>query len=257
MDKVKLKIISDDVLSVPFESKPKSAEFCGVYVDGTSNLTFDEIDPVFHSFRRFSQYEYPNYLFVSLYNNKDEIKRILKKYPYTYVYEIPPLYNPVEYNFWMINSCFRILPDSVDAMITHQSDGFLIKDGWEEYVKDFDYLGAIWKEPVKLKESIFNFPALTIGNGGFSFRRRSKLLDVLKLVERNGGQEIIKGICIDGDLKHNHMYVNEDIFFTYFGFGGGIFRETSEEQANNFSVEPIKLVDYWKRENFGFHKIDE
>ena len=248
--------IKQGILSQPFETRPKSNEFCSLYVDGTGNLTFEEADATFHSFRLFSNYEYPNYLFVSGDNDIKEIDKILNKYPYTFIYKIPKLKNSVEYNNWMINVCFKLLPQNIDGILTHQSDGMLIKAGWENYVSQFDYLGAPWREPIKLKTDIFNFPAVTVGNGGFSFRRLNKLIQVLNQIEKYGGQSIIKGIYIDGILKHNHMYVCEDILFVWLGFGFNIFAPVTDEEARAFSIEPIEFCNYSKKENFGFHKID-
>ena len=61
----------------------------------------------------------------------------------------------------------------------------------------------------------------------------------------------------DGERVIEGRYVVEDAIFSYFGFGLGIFKPVTVDESQRFSVEPIKLENFYKKENFGFHKIDE
>ena len=254
MDKNKLLNIYKDVLSIPLEDNPQSELFAGVFVDGLPNFTFEKCDAAFHSFRNTSQYKYPIYLFC--YDvNQYEADKINQKYTDVTIYGTPHLNNSFLYNEWMINKVFRYIDPKHENLITFQEDGFPIKSGWEEYCLNFDYIGAPWRDAVRLKENKFCLPETKIGNGGMSFRKLSKIIEVMDKVEAVGGQDIIEGMYLDGQLRQNNKWIPEDAYFAYFGFGLNIFKPVTVEQAKRFSEEPL---ENYKNEQmpFAFHKID-
>lgn len=262
MDLEKLKLIKEDVLKEELIPKKQSSDFCGLYVDGTGKLTFELADAPFHAFKAYSQYDYPVYLFVSITNDDKEIKKILQKYPNTKVYSIPALKNPIEYNQWMFNTPWFFLESP--STITFQEDGFLIQKGWEEFVTkgDYDFIGAIWKSDIRLLSDCFNYPATRFANGGMSYRKVNKMRQIIDIVNKNGGQEkVFKGIEIDGELKHTHWGLAEDIMFTWIGFGAGLLKTITKEECDKFSHEPIEFSLYMDKDNpnrpIAFHKIDQ
>jgi hypothetical protein len=87
-----------------------------------------------------------------------------------------------------------------------------------EYIGRYDYVGAPW----------YNNGQPEIGNGGFSLRRRSAMLDIISWYHYNGE--------------------NEDIYFAL-GCADGIHRLPSIDKAHAFAIEMINT-----RQAFGVHK---
>ena len=81
----------------------------------------------------------------------------------------------------------------------------------------YDYVGAPWKE------------INTVGNGGLSLRRKSKMLEILDKCE----------------YKNN---INEDIYFS-FACDGVTLNKPEYETSKQFSVETI-----YNDKSFGVHK---
>ncbi|MDO8611186.1 MAG: hypothetical protein Q7R95_11725, partial [bacterium] len=91
-------------------------------------------------------------------------------------------------------------------------------------------------------------------------RRRSKCLEVLDLVNKNGGQNIVKGLRLyeNPTRERAGAFLSEDSFFCYFGFGAGIFEPVELDFIDSFAQEPITMETYLnkeKRPNL-FHRID-
>ncbi len=262
MDIDKMKQIAAGTLSVPYEPKSKSNDWAGIYVFGDDKpFILSEHIHAIHSFFVFSKYDYPLYFFINQYRTEG-IKDLIGKYNNNIKFiPIPPLLTSFEYNYFMINKAWYLLPEH-QYCVTMQFDGWILKSGFEKAFEDGDYdmAGASWKEPIKIKESVFNFPATRMCNGGFSFRRPFKMLDVLYQIDQEGGQtNVVKGLLIDGKERHSGPYVCEDIFFNYFGQGLGILNVPTVEDANKFSLEPIPFKTYRDKErcSYGFHRCDE
>ncbi len=256
-----MKSIADDTLVVSYIPKPKSDEWCGIYVFGDDKpFILSEHIHAIHSFFVYSRYDYPFYFFINQYRTGG-IKDLIGKYNNNIKFiPIPPLLTSFEYNYFMINKVWYLLPEH-EKCITMQFDGHLIKEGYEEEFENgkYDFAGASWKEPIKIKESVFNFGPTRIGNGGFSFRRPSKMLEILDKVNQKGGQtEIVKGLYIDGKERFDGPYVCEDIFFNYFGQGLGVLNVPNLEDADKFSIEPIPFEVYKDKNKrpFGYHRCD-
>lgn len=258
------KKICDDILSYPLEQKEYSEEWCGLYVDGTSKLTFEQANPAFHSFRLYGKKKYPIILFVSLFNDKTELDKILSKYDNVIVWSIKPLESPEEYNEWMFNICFKLIWEKFEKIYTFQEDGFLIKEGFEDFFDEgkFDYIGAPWNVDHELISPYINCPKLRVGNGGCSLRLRSKMLECIKLIQvtYSGQHQVFKGIKIGGEIKQNNSWLAEDILFCTTGFGNNIFKPVAYNEARKFSHEPIDSKLYFDKENLerplAWHKCD-
>lgn len=259
MDIEKLNYIRKDILSCPLPHQAESNSFCFVYVDGTSNLTFEECNATLHSARLYSAFNYTIYLYVSVLNDKLEIDKIVEKYPNTIVYFINPLENSFHYNEWYFNTLFPSLPDYAERVFSIQSDGLLLKSGWENFVRDDSYIGAPWRAEIEIMTNEGSFKSKNrVGNGGMAYKRRSKMLKVLDYVNARGGQHnYFRGIKINGKLMQNNSWLAEDAMFSL-GFEIGIFKLVSEEKAREFAHEPLELETYISKINlpYCFHKID-
>ena len=77
------------------------------------------------------------------------------------------------YNNMLLSKWFWNKLDSENLLI-YQQDSFLFREGIEEFY-EYDYIGAPW-----LKEQTDNLYG--VGNGGFSFRKKSKMLECLNKI---------------------------------------------------------------------------
>lgn len=123
-----------------------------------------------------------------------------------------------QYNDLMMSE--KILNEiPTEVFLIVQTDSLICKAGnhlLEKFMK-YDYVGAPWKG------------SNTLGNGGFSLRRKSKMLEILKKCPPNGH--------------------NEDGFYSG-GCEGAIPFKPSAEEAEEFSVE----TTYNGKQPFGIHK---
>ncbi len=259
MDLKKLQLLREDTLSSPFVEKRKSDDFAGVYLHSNKPFVLNEHDAPIWAFYRYSAYFYPLYFLISEDAITDDFKELVQKYPTIKPITIPRLTNIYEFNNFSIHGLLHLIDPKHENLLYFQYDGWIIKPGFEELCLQYDWLGARWKEPIQVIENKFKFPPQLVGNGGSNFRRRSKCLEVLKLVERAGGQnEIVKGLRIDGLQRTIGPFLAEDAFFCHFGFGSGIFKPVSNEVADQFSREPITLEQYNEnpKPSYNFHRID-
>lgn len=259
MNKELLNLIKQDVLAVPWEKKPISHEFAGVYLHSNSPFKIEDHEASFHSFRVFSRYHYPLILFISPESYNSDVEKLVAKYDITVQY-IRTLTSIIDFNYFSIYELPYLIPEQYEHLVYFQFDGFLIKNGWEERTCGFDWLGAKWKNPVQVIENTFNFNSVQVGNGGCNYRRRSKMLEVLDLVKTHGGQDrIVKGIKIGDKVVNMGPFLAEDLFFCYFGFGSKIFTEVPNDYIDYFALEPITWAQYNQNPKpcYFFHRIDE
>lgn len=260
MDIAKLNFIRQDVLKVPLEEKERSEEFVGVMLHSNSPVTLQSYQPPIHAFRAFSQKNYLIYFFISNDAISEDYLRLVSNYRNIKTVIIPRLQDIYAFNNFSINNLLYLIDQKHENLVYFQDDGFCIAPGWEEKTKGYSWLGAPWKEPIEVLQSTFmDFKPIQIGNGGANFRRRSKCLQVLDLINEYGGQKlIVKGIKIDNKIKHNNPFVAEDALFCYFGFNSGIFEPVELDFALSFSREPISMQEYLlhPRPACFFHRID-
>ena len=127
-----------------------------------------------------------------------------------------------EYNDLMMNTrLLDLIPTEVFLIV--QTDSMICSPGKDLIHKfiQYDYSGAPW---------IHN----EVGNGGFSLRRKSKMLEILNVCSKYYG----------GGMTHN-----EDGYFSG-GCNNIKVNKPSVEEAQEFSVEQI----YTGKQMFGIHK---
>ena len=244
------KIIRQEVYEYGKEHQPpteSSDEFVGMYVHGGQReLSIEEDAVAFASFRAFSEKIYPLYFFYAE-NDKgsaDAMKQICSLYGPIELIPIDPLKSMEDYNRFMVFEAFQQIPEKHENILTFQSDGFLKERGWEEFIREYDpdFLGAPWFTPIetssweickdKDKYDIPNDLILNIGNGGFSFRKRSKMIEASELINED-------------DILWPQA---EDAIFAFFGYGSGLFKNIPVNIAKEFSNDP-----YNRDSGYGFH----
>lgn len=156
--------------------------------------------------------------------NKDEVATLIKALPKekksrASIHDLGlDTMTTKSYNDLMMSD--RILNQiPTEMFLVIQTDSLICKQGkdlLEKFMK-YDYVGAPWKG------------RNAIGNGGFSLRRKSKMLEILAKCD-----------------KANH---NEDGFFSG-GCEGALPSKPSPEEAEEFSIETVKS----KGVSFGIHK---
>ena len=112
-----------------------------------------------------------------------------------------------------------------EMFLIFQTDSMIIprnKHMIYEYM-EYDYVGAPWPDTEMLPSSI--------GNGGFSLRRKSKMLELLSHISA----DYMKPYQAD---KDGH-YANEDLFFCGRDHKGVEIKKPPYIKATNFSVESV------------------
>lgn len=261
MDRKKLEAIGTEILKYPLEEKERSEDFAGVYVATSAKpISLKDVLPPIHSFRAFSDKHYPLYFFLSENVITEDFDWLYQNYGDIRVKIIPRMNNIWDFNNFAINQQMYYIDEKHENLMMIAEDGYLLRSGWEKITNGYSYLGPAWKDPIKVLENIFNFGPVQIGNGGVSFRRRSKCIEVLEFVNRYGGQaNIVKGMSILEDPPRGYFghHINEDLFFSYFGFGAGIFEQVPIDFIREVMVEPITFKEFKEGKKYAFHKIDE
>lgn len=251
---VMIKICSD-VLIADLEIKPVSNDFCFIFIEGRNRkINYLQDFAAFRSTKIYSEYNYPIFCFVKnikkFLNNRTDL---IKKWNINII-QIDKLKNLDEYSNFCIKELYFILNKKYENIVTIQSDGFFIKNGWEKFILDnnFDYIGSHWQhiaginilenKPKKLQNKLDNF-FTQVGNGAFSYRKASKMRKISKtfskynLIERNAP---------------NNKKPPEDLFFSL-GFMEGICKLPTLKNCCEWSKDPITLDMYEKKASFGFH----
>jgi len=100
----------------------------------------------------------------------DEIDCVKKK--------IPNNFDLQDYNNLLVSKEFwQDLPENV---LIFQTDSFLLRSGIEKFM-EYDYVGGPWVATENHYENI--------GNGGLSFRKKAKMLEIISKTEYNGTPE--------------------------------------------------------------------
>jgi len=137
----------------------------------------------------------------NLFNGIDNVKLHHIDYPSTITLN--------DYSTTLTSSSFWNTINS-DNILIFQTDTILLREGIDKFL-DYSYVGAPWIKP---KEGKF------IGNGGLSFRKKQKMLEIIN----NHSSELI-----------DNMY-NEDIFFSKYLKENDV---PSLELCKEFAVEDI------------------
>lgn len=239
-----------DTITSNLDIKQSSDNFCGIYFEGRNrDLNAIEDFAVIHSFKIFSEYNYPIFIFSpnsnNILNNDSRYKNARIEH-----IKIPEQDSHDKYSKFMIEDIWKYLPKEFENLLFFHPDGFLIKNGWENFVLDnkLKYIGSAWchTPSIDIQENgewkNLGFERIHCGNGGFSFRSRSaceKISSIFsKLVIRESGSN---GTRVPEDLFYSHL-IN--------GIMGGV---ANLYQCMKFSLDPITLIEYNKKISYGFH----
>lgn len=169
--------------------------------------------------------------------NKLFIQDILKDNPDVALYELEnPIFSNQDYNKVLLDNSFWNKLTLHERVLIFQTDTLILKFGIENFL-DYDYIGAAW--PWWSKE--FSIDRMG-GNGGFSIRKVSKMLEIL-----NKNRTVKSAPIRD--------YQNEDIFFSYHLYKDKTAKLPNWNKAMLFSSEhcfcinSLGLHQTWK-----FHK---
>ncbi len=218
---------------------------CGIYIHGWDKpfLLKDNLTPL-TSFWELSEQKHTLYLFFAV---DGEIEEAVDLFPSIIPIKIDKMRSIADYDEFMMRKCFHLIRE--ENTLTMHQDGWLLRPGWEEFAKDWDYLGASWHRHIpdfdlhyKAHFSLFSgwenvHTTTTVGNGGFCWRKRSKMLEVERSVDwstRTPGR------------------LPDDVFYSFWGFGQNIFRPVPLEVAEEWSQEPLVT----KVNSYGFHGLN-
>ena len=239
-----------DTLVQDIDGKQHSDDFCGIYVEGRDReINHVEDLAAAHSFKIFSEYNYPYFIFSPNSNNLLSNNPRYKNTRIEHI-KIPVQDSHDKYSRFMIKDIWEYLPKQFENLLFFQADGFLIKNGWEEFVlnNNLKYAGSAWCHTPSIdiyqnnEWRNLNFPKVQCGNGGFSFRSRNsceKISSIYsKFTLRETGSE---GTRVPEDLFYSHL-IN--------GTEGGV---ADLRQCMKFSLDPISLSEYNDKLSYGFH----
>ncbi len=263
-DKEFIRKVCGDILYYINPYKEESNEFAGIFVEGRNReINCLEDFAAIHSFKAFSKYNYPIFCFVNNKENFLDNCSIYIKRNRINIIEIPPLNSLEEYTEFCIKKLYFMLPDWVENVITLQPDGMLLKNGWEDYIKNcnVDWLSSHWRHYAQIDWKIDNnwyiFTKKTaIGNGGFSFRKKSIMIELSKAF----GSKL-------QDLREygreDNRFPMEDLFFC--GIMNTVFEKyfmPTLKQCCGFSRDPLDIEQYkdllsGKDSFYGFHFFKE
>jgi hypothetical protein len=246
-----IKYVCNDILSNPYQNKPSSTLFAGVFIDGRNReINSLEDYACFHSFSIFSEYSYPIYVFVHNVDNfLDNNQDLIKKYNIQ-LFKIKELRSLEEYSSFCIRQLYTFLPRSIENIITLQPDAMLIKSGYEKYLldNDFIYIGAPWLHAPAIEffgeddrwHDFFN--SVRIGNGGMSYRKASFCRQA---------SEVYGNFILREKFAENNKKPQEDLFFAVLA---NLYKNTPTiEQARKFSIDPLDKIDYNNKTSYAFH----
>tara|TARA_R110000824_G_scaffold255324_1_gene444302 strand:- start:17009 stop:17884 length:876 start_codon:yes stop_codon:yes gene_type:complete len=254
--------VCDYILSHRFKNPKRDDSVCGVFIDGRKRHinTLEDFAAIL-SFKSFSAYNFPVFCFIHDDTNflggmsKDQLEMLRIE-----IIKIPEITSLEEYTKFCIQDLYIRIPEHIEYVLTLQPDGMLIKDGWEEFAigNQFDWVSPHWQHQAgvgvispsdDLEKLVVSPPYsnVNIGNGGFSFRKREKMVQICKAFN-------FLRCCELG--RDDFRIPMEDLFFTYFGFGSGIITPPTLRQCDEFAVDPMtrELFDSGKDNwPFGFH----
>lgn len=180
--------------------------------------------------------------------------------------------NITGYNRLMLSLEFYERFSSYDYMLIHHTDAFLFKSDLITWCnKNYDYIGAPWLRPHKIKKTlIYSFTLAicpwiyshrrrrqirhynNVGNGGLSLRKIKSFIDILKSHKTRK----ILDIYLNKQLYKDSIY-NEDVFWSLEGHRlNKNFKKPHWREAIYFSIEmypsfAFNLMD--KQLPFGCH----
>lgn len=245
--------ITDSMKDLPLPTEI-SEEFLGVYIHGGhKEMELEEHEPAFESFRKFSQKVYPLYFFYAGQpdHNDSAMRELCNRYAPVEMIQIDGFKDLSEYSKFMIWDLMDQIPEKYEKILTFQWDGHLKAPGWEDWINsnDPDYVGAPWwsdnshnNVDFKDRDKWATDKKVFVGNGGFSFRKRSKMLELASTISEDE-------VYWHGEHPENRgNHTLEDSIISVVGFGQNIFKDIDPFTAREFSAEPFNEI-----EGMGFH----
>ena len=114
-----------------------------------------------------------------------------------------------------------------ETILIHQEDSYIFHNNINEFLK-YDYIGAPW--PAHQDDNDYG-----VGNGGFSLRTKSKMLEVIKKVSIN---DITLGTYTKNYINHTKSNtIPEDVYFSQALINYKIGNVSRRQVANKFSQE--------------------
>jgi len=226
----------------------------------------------FASFIKYSQFKYPILWFYGGPND-DNVQKLLKKFDNIQLIPISPIIGSNALNDFYLYQLPKLIPEQHEKLLYFQDDGFLIKSGWEQFIEehDFDYVGPPWYNYINYPLFVYNFYVnemklnkkdfkfQEIGNGGFCYRKRSKMISVSNAIPKPD-----KLLELGNKMRENPQFrfdmgITEDWISCHVGFNSGIFKSMPVNIARQFAQElsiewigdKIKSID--DIQSFGFH----
>jgi hypothetical protein len=204
------------VMNYPLREVNESPKYYAVIVDTRPSK---DLEYVCKNIWRFTTPEWGLQMF---HNDENEtfVKETLKDIPDVVFTNIKrPIKTMKDYSFLMTDPWFYE-QIKTEKFLIFQTDSFILRPGIEEFLK-WDYIGAPW--PNRNKQT-------SVGNGGFSLRSKSRMLEICKLPRKDF-------------TRHP-----EDLYYANnFQKIKGI-QIADYETARKFSTEQIKGCD-----SFAFH----
>lgn len=132
-----------------------------------------------------------------------------------------------------------------EKLLLYQEDSYMFHNRIDEFLK-YDYVGAPW--PIHQDEHI-NQKEYGVGNGGFSLRSKSKMIEVINKV--NWEKNLKLGPMLTQYMKNTNNYIiPEDVYFSKSLLEKNIGKVATRNVAINFSQETQKSPDPLGGHNF-------
>jgi hypothetical protein len=155
--------------------------------------------------------------------------------------DIPVRFHIDTYNTILKNTSFwkQESMSSTEKCLIIQDDGFLIREGVEDFIK-YDYVGAPWADVPDNNYLKNNVNPEMVGNGGLSLRTKSKMIEVAEKYPNEKNILFYKNI----------LFIPEDVFFCKCLSKDATVTLPSKEEAVKFASEEMCCMD-----SLGCHKI--
>jgi hypothetical protein len=247
-DKKFIELVCNSILVQNILLQPYSDDFAFIFIEGRNReINCMEDWAALKSTKVFSSKNYPIFCFVN--NPKNFLngrENLINNWRINLI-KIDSLNSLNEYSEFCIKKLYFMLPDNIENVVTISPDSMLIKNGWEDKVKNYDYIGAPWLHAPSIeiydKNEWRQFTnPIRVGNGGGSFRKASfcryasMSFSDLKLRER--GTE--------------SKYPTEDLYFSSI-IKYLVGKIPSPEEAQRIVIDPMDYEDFINKSSYMFH----
>ena len=132
-----------------------------------------------------------------------------------------------------------------EKLLLYQEDSYVFHNRIEQFLK-YDYIGAPWPDS---QDEHINQIEYGVGNGGFSLRSKSKMIEVIEKI--NWKKDLILGPKLKKYMKNTNNYIiPEDVYFSKSLLEKNIGKVAPRYLALNFSQETQESEDPLGGHNF-------